>query len=327
LHVVSEPGDRLRATAAPSVGTGGGADPASFDGLPELAVVVVNWNGRDDLVDCLGSLQEADYPRLRLILVDNGSQDDSVAWTRIHHPQVEVIETGSNLRWAGGNNVALRLLAAEGFAGFILLLNNDTIVPQGSLERLVAAMVADPSAWAGTPRVCYAADPARAWYDGGVIGLWTGWVRHRGIRQLTGNLSPEPSFVDYGTGCSLMIRSEVLDWVGELDENFHFYGEDTDYCLRITAAGGKILHVPRSLVLHKVSGSIGAQSPRKVWLRSRSLVQLLRKHWPRRTWPTLLVTQLVFLAGHTAYQLWHGRPATALSIWQGVFDEFRGRDF
>jgi len=288
-------------------------------------VVVVNWNGRPDLADCFGSLGDLDYPDLRVILVDNDSADDSVAWTRMHHPEVEIVETGANLRWAGGNNAALALLEEEGWDGAILLLNNDTMVVQGSLSRLVGSLMADPDAWAATPRICYADDPARAWYDGGVVGSWSGWVRHAGIRRLTGQLDPSPRYVGYGTGCALLLKPGISRRVGRLDESFYFYGEDADYSLRIRALGGRILHVPKALILHKVSASVGGTSPRKMWLRSRSHVHLLRKHWSRRRWPVLVVAQCGFLAGHVLWHLWQGRPSTARALVQGALDEIGGR--
>ncbi len=294
---------------------------------PPLAVVVVNWNGLADLPDCLGSLGGGSGPRPRVIMVDNGSRDDSVAWTRQHHPWVEIIETGENRRWAGGNNVALRYLRQEGFQGYILLLNNDTIVPEGSLRRLVEALAATPEAWAATPRICYAARPALIWYDGGLVGRYSGWVRHAGLREMAAGRADNRRFVDYATGCAFMIRSEVLERVGLLDEGYHFYGEDADYSLRLRAAGGRILHVPRSLVLHKVSASVGSDSPRKAWLRSRSHVRLLRKHWPRSRWPLLLGPQLAFLGGHSLWHLWHGRPETARAVWLGALDELRGVEY
>ncbi len=296
--------------------------------LPPLAVLVVNWNGRKVLPDCLRSLSESSYPGLRLLVVDNGSKDDSVAWMRSHHPDVEIVETGRNLRWAGGNNVGLRHLAADGWSGQVLLLNNDTVVPEGSLRRLAGALAERPEAWAATPRICYASDPARAWYDGGLVGTWTGWVRHAGIRKLTGCLRSEEHFVGWGTGCALLLGRRALEEIGELDEGFHFYGEDTDYSLRIRRAGGRILHVPRALVLHKVSASVGGgTSPLKAWLRSRSHVRLLRKHWRPWTWPMLIPSQLAFLTGHACWHLWQGRPDTALAVWQGVLDELRGRAY
>jgi GT2 family glycosyltransferase len=294
--------------------------------LPPLVVVVVNWNGVHYLRDCLASLRDSRYHGLRVILVDNGSVDDSVAWTRQHHPGVEIIEAGANLRWAGGNNLAMAQLMEDAGEPLVLLLNNDTVVPEGSLQTLARALADDPSAWLATPRICYADDPARVWYDGGVVGSRSGWCRHAGIRQLAGRLDPQPRYVDYGTGCALLVKHAALRRLGLLDETFHFYGEDSDYSLRARAAGGLILHVPRALVLHKVSASLGQESPYRAWLRSRSHVHLLRKHWPRRRWPLLALAQAGYFGGHMAWNLWHGRPATALAIWQGAIDELAGRE-
>lgn len=293
--------------------------------LPPLAVIVVNWNGAAVLEDCLVSLEDAGYPGLRVVVVDNDSHDGSATAARQRHPDIELVETGRNLRWAGGNNAGLHHLAASGWDGHVLLLNNDTIVPEGSLRRLAAALAQRPEAWAATPRICYADDPSRAWYDGGLVGRWSGWIRHAGIRQVTGNLRNEERFVAWGSGCALLLAPRAVAEVGELDESFHFYAEDTDYCLRIGEAGGRILHVPRALVLHRVSASVGGgASPRKAWLRSRSHVRLLARHWPRRRWPVLLVCQIAFLAGHALWHLWHGRLETACAVWLGALDEVRG---
>lgn len=294
--------------------------------LPSLVVIVVNWNGREVLPDCLGSLRESGYPDLRVIMVDNASTDHSVPWTRKHHPEVEVLETGANRRWAGGNNAALDLLADEGWpCDHALLLNNDTIVPEGSLERLTAAVAADPQAMAGTPRIVYASEPSRLWYDGGQASTWTGWVRHEGIRQQAGRRGTEPRPVGYGTGCALLITREGFACAGRLDERYHFYGEDVDWCLRLRRRGGLILHVPRAVVLHKVSASLGAASPAKVYLRSRSHVRLLRTHARGRQWPVLWPAQIAYQGAHALWHCWHGRPATALALWQGVLDELRDR--
>lgn len=292
--------------------------------LPPLAVVVVNWNGRAVLPDCLRSLADTGYPELRVLVVDNDSCDDSLAWARANHPWCEYLQTGDNLRWAGGNNAGLRHLADTGWQGYVLLLNNDTIVPEGSLRYLATAMAHAGEAWAATPRVCFADDPARAWYDGGLAGRWSGWVRHAGIRRLTGRLRTEERYVDWGTGCALLLSRRALDVVGELDEDFYFYSEDADYCLRIRKAGGRILHVPRSLVLHKVSASVGGTTPWKLRMRHASHIRLLAKHWRRRQWPVLVPCQIAYLAGHMAFQLWHGRPAAALAVWEGTLAALRG---
>jgi len=286
-------------------------------------VVVVNWNGRDLLDDCLGSLAGG-YPDLRVIMVDNGSTDDSVAHCRGRHPAVEVIASPHNLRWAGGNNLALRRLRDEGWPDYVLLLNNDTIVPEGSLPRLVDSLEASDS-WAATPRICYATEPGRIWYDGGKVGAWTGWVAHRGIRVRAGHRPLDSHITDYATGCAMLLSRRALDEVGLFDEGYHFYGEDSDHSLRLRAAGGTILHQPKALVLHKVSRTLGAGSPSKAYLKARSHVRLMRRHWPRRTWPVLMPSQAVLTLATAAWHLWYGRPGTALASVSGVIDELAGR--
>jgi len=293
--------------------------------LPPLTVAVVNWNGRHLLTDCLGSLAESGYDPLRVLMVDNGSTDDSVDFVQRHYPTVEIIRSPENLRWAGGNNLAIRRVQDEGLGGgYLLLLNNDTIVPQGSLERLVEALDAESTAWLATPRICFAHDPARAWYDGGYVGRYTGWLGHHGVRMLTGRLDSAQRFVSFGSGCALLLGEQALAQVGELDESYFLYGEDTDYCLRTTAAGGRILHVPRALVLHKVSSALGSDSAHKVYLRSRSHIHLLRRHWPVARRPLLTVTVGAYLGALTVWHLWHGRTTTALAVARGALDELRG---
>jgi GT2 family glycosyltransferase len=290
-----------------------------------LVVVIVNWNGRHHLPDCLGSLAVCGYQPLQVVLVDNGSSDGSVAYVRQAFPSVEILALRENLRWAGANNLLIRRLLQEGIGRrLLLLLNNDTVVLPGSLQRLVAALVREPHAWAATPRICYAADPGRAWYDGGRIGSRSGWIRHAGIRQPVAKLPVQPKFVDYGSGCALLLGAEALQKVGELDQSYHFYGEDTDYCLRMKAAGGRVLHVPEALILHKVSASLGSGSPRKAYLRSRSHILLLRRHWPRRRWPLVVICQLAYYAALAVWHVWSGQPKTALAALQGALDELRG---
>lgn len=293
--------------------------------LPPLTVVVVNWNGLHLLDDCLRSLLTNGYDPLEVWVVDNGSADGSVAHLRAHYPDITLIESPTNLRWAGGNNLALRRLLAGDLAGrYVLLLNNDTFVPEGSLVRLVQALAAEPRAWAATPRICFSFDPARVWYDGGVAGRRTGWIRHAGLRRLAGRLSFQPRFVEWGTGCALLLAERALRAAGELDESFWFYGEDSDYSFRVRAAGGRILHVPSSLVLHRVSDALGGASPRKAYLKSRSHVKLLRRHWPRRAWGLLVPAQVGYYGALTLWHLCGGRFETALAALQGVLDELRG---
>jgi len=293
---------------------------------PSLAVLIVNWNGRELLGECIGSLLGEGYDPLRIVVVDNDSADDSVAFLHDAFPAVEVVCSGANLRWAGGNNAGLRHMAeVGGLADYTLLLNNDTVVPEGSLRCLVEALDADPDAWIATPRICYADQPGAIWYDGGQVGRYTGWIHHSGIRQPAGRRPLRNRYVGYGTGCALLLSREAIETLGELDEGYFFYGEDSDYCLRARAAGHRVLHVPKSLILHKVSVSIGGENPRKAYLKSRSHVRLLRKHWPPARWLVLAPCQVLYYAGLAGWHLWGGRHAMARAALQGALDEMSGR--
>lgn len=302
--------------------SGAASDPPR---TPTLAVIVVNWNGRDLLGDCIGSLLSNGYDALRVVLVDNGSADDSLEFCRGAFPSVDLVASPDNLYWAGGNNLGLRHLRETGLPDYVLLLNNDTIVPEGSLRGLVEAMEEEPHAWAASPRICYAAEPSRIWYDGGRIGRHSGWIRHDGIRQLAGRRGFENRFVDFATGCAMMLTRHAVEILGDLDEGYVLYAEDTDYSLRLRAAGGRVLHVPRAIVLHKVSASIGDVSPRKLYMRSRSHLRLLNRHWRGARRLPLVPGQAAFLLGHAVWHLWHGRRAAARALLDGAVDELAGR--
>ena len=178
--------------------------------MSDLSIVIVSWNAKEVRLDCLESIQRevhsrTDPGRIRTetLVVDNGSGDGSVAAVRERDPWAEVIALPENLGFCAASNVGLRRAKGR----HAVLLNNDTIVPGGSLPRLTEALQGDDRAWAATPRICYAGDPARAWYDGGVIGSWSGWIRHDGIRRLTGRLNPSARYVDYGMGHLMLVLS------------------------------------------------------------------------------------------------------------------------
>ena len=134
---------------------------------PSVFIVVLNWNGRADTLTCLRSLQALADKRTRVLVVDNGSTDGSVAAILAAHPEVPVIETGRNLGYAGGNNVGVRHAIAEG-ADFVLVLNNDTVCAPDMIDRLLQAAAKHPGAGMFCPRIFYMHDPGRVWFDGPV---------------------------------------------------------------------------------------------------------------------------------------------------------------
>ena len=156
----------------------GGVGPLPTE--PRVAVIVLNWNGREDTLECLRSIRSIAYSNFGVIVVDNGSTDGSVAAIRASQPSVEVIDTGENLGFAGGNNVGIRR-ALELGADYVLLLNNDTVVDPGLLRAFVAAAALHPEAGAFGAKIYFHSEPTRIWYAGARWEAGAGELRSRGL--------------------------------------------------------------------------------------------------------------------------------------------------
>jgi GT2 family glycosyltransferase len=261
-----------------------------------VAVVVVNWNQRAMTLECLDSLARVTAPRVRVILVDNGSTDGSAAAVREAFPQVDVIETGRNLLFAGGNNAGIRHALALDIS-LVALLNNDTLVDPGFLEPLAEALEGDPRCGMVSPKIFYADHPATLWYAGGEISFWKGEIKHRGIRALDGEEFNVGGETGYATGCCLMTRRDVLDRVGLLDESFRMYGEDVDWSMRVREAGWTVRYEPRSRIWHRVSASVGGHlSWSKMRRKGVSTLRFFARHVPWYQLPVVAVTAPVSAA-------------------------------
>ncbi|MFH1736022.1 MAG: glycosyltransferase family 2 protein [bacterium] len=252
---------------------------------PKVAVIVVNWNRRDDTLDCLSSISEITYHQFRVILVDNASKDGSSDAVRSKFPEVKLIQADKNLRFAGGNNLGLRDVLDHGDE-FCLLLNNDTTVEPDFLDKLIETAQSDQRIGLVGPKILYHSRPDVIWFAGGVLKPAWGYVRHFGLRQQDRGDFDLRRGVSFLTGCCLLIRRKLIEEIGLLDEDFYLYSEDADYCLRAVKAGYKLIYEPKARIYHKVSQSTGGSyHPTKWKHRYRSLCRFVRKHGTPLTWP------------------------------------------
>lgn len=256
----------------------------SSDSSPHVAIVVLAWNHREDTEACLASLALLDYPALSLILVDNGSTDDTIGVVRARFPSVRVIENGANLGFAEGNNVGIRS-AMEAGADFVLLLNNDTLVDPGLVGELVAAWKTRPDIGFLGARIFYADDPARLWMGAAIWDPAVCQFSYLGANAIGSELSKEMIETSYACGCALFFDRQLVERIGLMDPRFFCYFEEADWCWRAAKAGLRNYYVPAARLWHKVSAaSGGSESPMRHYYRTRNLLLWAKRNltWKQR---------------------------------------------
>jgi GT2 family glycosyltransferase len=221
-----------------------------------VAIILVNWNGKTDTLECLASLQKISTPDVRVIVVDNGSHDGSVEAIRAAHPWAELVPLPENRRFAGGNNAGIAHALSLG-ASHVLLLNNDAFVAPDVVSHMLERFNAEPGCGMVAPKIFYAVPPDRLWFAGGEISFWTGTMKHTGIRETDRGQYDQSRDIDYATGCCVLVSREVIQRAGVLDESYFIYAEDADWSMRVRNAGYRILYEPRARVWHKISASAG----------------------------------------------------------------------
>jgi N-acetylglucosaminyl-diphospho-decaprenol L-rhamnosyltransferase len=287
----------------------------------DLGIVIVNWNTRDLLRDCLKSLQAGDSSvSRRVIVVDNASSDGSAEMVRAEYPNVEVIVNSDNGGFSQANNLGLRAL---GFANsgqtladpprFALLLNPDTVVPPNAFRLMIDRMVQDSKIGVIGPRLvmlngkldlaCRRSFPTPEVMLWRVAGLSKLFPRSRlfGRYNMTYIDDHVETEVDCVVGAFMMVRRDAIEAEGLLDEDFWMYGEDIDWAYRIKRAGWKVLYYPQVTVLH-VKRAASRQNPRAQQEFQRASLIFYRKHYAATT------PRLVHLAVLTALLLKGGRP-------------------
>lgn len=280
----------------------------SVNTTPSVCCIIVNWNGWADTLACLQALDVQEYPALRVVVVENGSTNDSAARIRTAFPHVTLLETGKNLGFTSGCNVGMRYAATTG-DDFIWLLNNDTIAPPDTCSKLVAKALATPNAGIIGSVLYYMHNPSQiqAW-GGGNVMPWFGRSSHFVAPAPLGPRS-------YLTFASVLIPSDVMQRVGILYEGFFMYWDDADFALRVQSAGYTIAVAEDTAILHKEGGSSERRSP--IIDRYYAAAGL---HFIRRYSPVPLIGMPVFIAIKLASRIARGEWKNVKAVWQSIGD-------
>lgn len=296
-------------------------EPGARSQAPSVFIILLNWNGLADTLDCLRSLEGLEYPNAHVVVVDNGSANNEAARIASAYPRATVLCNPENLGYAGGNNRGIRHALAAG-ADYVWLLNNDATVEASSVAELVRAAEQHPDVGALCP-VVYEQGGDKIQSAGAVLDRER--EEHRILRTLEDLAAAreEGSLLLWGT--ALLVRRTTIDSVGLLDERYFAYHEDMDYSVRVMAGGFRTLVVPGATVYHRMGRSLGpGQSPVREYLLVRNwylfwrtyLVGRRRRSYPRR--------YLAWALERSMNARLTGNPVAADHILDAAWDALRG---
>ena len=291
---------------------------------PRVLVAVLNWNHADDTIECLESLFQMRYGAYTVMVCDNASTDsgleDIVAWADRYqlHPagsngksgsfsrrlnwrimertvaenggdgtsdaDLILVQTGANLGFAGGNNIALRYATARSDYDFVWVLNNDTLVDARALDHMVRVMRGAPKAGAVGSTIYYYEEPTRIQSLGGgpfntLFGIDS---PYRSGHVASG----EVLHVEHLLGASMLVRTETIRDVGVMDETYFLYREETDWCLRMRENRWQLVTALQSRVWHKMGSTVSHRSALHDYYSIRNMLLLVKRHYPRKV-PTV----------------------------------------
>jgi len=265
---------------------------------PKVCLILVNYNGTDHTLSCVASLDSINYQNYSIIIVDNGSVDDSVAVlqnslsltpcddpanpvlaARSADQKISLIVSAENGGFGFGNNMGIEFGMQNG-ADYLLLLNNDTVVEEDFLDPLVSHLEANPDVGIVSGKVCFFDHRDLLWFFSGDYNPWTGKLRHLDFKGPANKIDPqevvESTFIP---GCMWLIPRRVIAEVGVLNEDYFMYVEDLEFCSRVRNAGYGLRSLASSCIYHKVGASTGgALSEFSMYWRTRNMNKYIRSH-------------------------------------------------
>lgn len=253
------------------------------------AIVILNWNGVEHLRTFLPSVVRFTPPEVDIVVADNGSTDDSLAFLEQNFPAIKLVCLDQNYGFAEGYNRALKEVEAD----YYILLNSDIEVTPQWVEPLIATLDANPSVAAVAPKLLAYNDPTRFEYAGAAGGFidFLGYPFCRGrILSTTEHDCGQydtPREVFWASGAAFCCRAELFHRLGGFDGDFFAHMEEIDLCWRMQLAGYKVMCEPRSVVYHLGGGTLPNESPRKLYLNYRNNLSMLFKCAP--TWQRCVV--------------------------------------
>lgn len=293
--------------------------------MSRVKVVILNWNGRDHLLQFLPSVISTTPDYADIVVADNGSTDDSVDLVRQKFPSVELLIFDENYGYAGGYNRAAALLDAD----YLVLLNSDVETTLGWLDPLITALDSDVSLIAVQPKIRAYTQKEYFEYAGASGGFidTLGYPFCRGrilsVTEMDNGQYDSPRYCFWASGACLVCRKEIFTEVGGLDEEFFAHMEEIDMCWRAQLYGYRVGVEPRSVVYHLGGGTLPVNSPRKIYLNYRNNLAMLYKNLSSAKFCFVFPVRLVMDGMSAAVFLLQGKFSFVRKIWDAHIHFYR----
>ncbi|ELK48580.1 glycosyltransferase family 2 protein [Halobacillus sp. BAB-2008] len=289
--------------------------------LPSVCVIIVNFNGTADTLDCLDSLKEQSYPNTHIVVVDNASDDPEELENALANHSFHLVQLEENNGFASGNNAGVKYAKEVLDPDYILMLNNDTVVSSDFLFPLVEELEGDAGTGACCSHINYYQPSKLTWYGGGYIN----WKTGTSVHEVQDHRTSPSRDVEFLTGCALLFPIRMIQEIGYLNEDYFLFYEDTEFCVRMKKAGYRLRYVPESVIYHKVSATAGFRSPLANYYGTRNKMHFMSLYANRLNYTFFLLYFSCKTGGKLLFYWLRGKRFKDMrrAIRTGYWDFFR----
>lgn len=288
---------------------------------PLITIITINFNNVSVTLDLLLSIRECNYDNLEVIVVDNGSDLNPIEMIQRNFPEVVAIRSNINLGFSGGNNLGLKSANGE----FIFFVNNDTLFEENVIKELIKPFFENQDIGVISPKVIYYQTPNIIQYAGAtMINSLTGRNKIIGQGENDNKELYKSDYTHFAHGAAMIIRKSLIESVGVFPEIFFLYYEELDYSIRIRRAGYKIYFNSKAVIYHRVSHTVGEDSPLKVYYMTRNRIMFMQRNFSKIQFTIFLLFFIIFTVPKNSFKyLTSGRKDLLTSFYKAIYWNLR----
>lgn len=290
----------------------------------KVTIVIPNWNGHKDTVECLNSLESLTYSNYEIVVIDNGSTDGSVAMLRESNPDIMIVELPDNTGFTGACNEGIKM-AVESGSEYVFLLNNDTVLNDADMLEKMSGYLEDNTDVGMLAPVTLYHDTNKVWFAGGELDRNTGILKLWGQgEEYTKDNEHEAVYCTFLVGCALFVRTELLQKIGGLYQPYFLTSEESELCVNIMDHGYKLAVLCNVSLFHKVSRSMGVESPLLTYFLYRNKLLFAKRNAVNFSVSDLFKITAYYLRGFLS-AIKRGNYGAAMGVVRGVWDFILGK--